>query len=64
MADQKDKAQDKRKLEEAEGGVEEAGDHGGSGGNMGAGKSGKEMGGRQPSNSEEEETGSRQSGDH
>ncbi|HEX8634638.1 MAG TPA: hypothetical protein VF703_10860 [Pyrinomonadaceae bacterium] len=64
MADQKDKAQEKKRREDAAGGVEdnaEAGGHGVSGGNAGAGKSGKEsMGSEKPS--DEEGMGSQQSG--
>lgn len=53
MADQKDKAQEKKKLAETSGsghGDEHAGGSGSSGGNMGAGKSGNEgMGSEKPS---------------
>ncbi len=56
MADQKDKAQEKKKQEESSGSDqdnERASDYGSSGGNMGAGKSGKEgMGSEKPSDEE------------
>jgi hypothetical protein len=65
MADQKDKAQDKKRLEESGGsreGNEQGSGDGGSGGNMGAGKSGREnMGSEKPS--DEEGMGSQQHGD-
>jgi len=56
MADQKDKAQEKKRREDTAGSGEdnaEAGGHGVSGGNAGAGKSGKEaMGSEKPSDEE------------
>ncbi|MCA1613859.1 MAG: hypothetical protein LC800_06865 [Acidobacteria bacterium] len=63
MADQKDKAQDKKRLEEAGGGDQHDEQTGGvGGGNMGAGKSGKEgMGSEKPS--DEEGMGSRKPAD-
>jgi len=56
MADQKDKAQEKKKQEETSGGDkdnEQTSGYGSTGGNMGAGKSGKEaMGSEKPSDGE------------
>ncbi len=56
MADQKDKAQEKKKQEETSGGDkdnEQTSGYGSTGGNMGAGKSGKEaMGSEKPSDEE------------
>ena len=64
MADQKDKAQEKKKQAETSGSDrdnEQASGYGSSGGNMGAGKSGKEgMGSEKPS--DEEEMGSQKPG--
>lgn len=64
MADQKDKAQEKKRREGTAGSGqdnEQAGGHGESGGNMGAGRSGKEgMGSEKPS--DEAGMGSQQPG--